>query len=165
MAAPFAVESSVPGTPVWVVDGSGNTNQTGAVNCATINAVAYNITGTGTQGPALYTGIQTFAAGAGNNTQLEANGTVLSTLLIKAQETTGTQIGDTTRDYMCYVCCTVGGTNNTLCIGSATGGTSATIFANATMTIGSSASFRLPAQWYIFYNGTATLGLQYGIPC
>lgn len=152
MAAPFSIEGSVPGTQVWGVDAVGNTVQTGTVTAASITG-------------AVQTGITTFQLGAGNNTAAEANGTVLSTLLIAPQQTTGTQIGDTTRDYMCYVICTAGGAGNTLTIGSTSAQGAGTIFAAATMAPGTQCTFRLPAGWYIMFNGTGTFGTQHGVPC
>lgn len=154
MAAPFVVENVTPGTQVWSVDAAGNTVQTGTVTAGAIS-------------PTTFSGTQTFSGIIVQNNGINSAGSVnvLSTLKIAPQETTGTQIGDTTRDYMCYVICTAGGTNNTLTIGSATGGTSATIFAAATMAAGTSADFRLPAGWYIFFNGTGTFGTQFGVSC
>lgn len=159
MAGPFNVESGVPGTQVWNVDAAGNTTQSGTLSSTTaIISTLTTLAGT-------INGITAYGLGGGVNSSIEAGGTVLSTLLIAPQEVTGTQIGDITRDYMCYVICTAGGTNNTLTIGSASGGTSATIFAAATMAAGTSASFRLPAGWRIFFNGTGTFGTQFGVPC
>lgn len=166
MAAPFSVEGNVPGTPVWGVDAVGNTVQSG--NATITGTITSSQVNAGTQGATTYTGIQTYAAGAGDNTQAEANATVLSTLNIPfnvAQTGVGTQIPDITRDYMCYVAVTGAGGAATMTIGSATGGTTATIFALASITIASVLpSFRLPAGWYIKYGGTATLS-QIGIPC
>ena len=150
MAAPFVVEASTPGTQVWGVDAAGNTVQSGTITA-----------------PAVAVGTLTSTGVLKQNNGINSSGSVnvLSTLLIAPQETTGTQIGDTSRDYMCYVTCTAGGTNNTLCIGSASGGTSATIFAAATMAAGTTIDFRLPAGWYIFFNGTGTFGTQFGVSC
>jgi hypothetical protein len=165
MAAPFSVEGSTPGTGVAGMDANGNIWSTGTLIGSALSVVTYNVTGTGTQGPATYNGIQTFNAGAGLNTSAEAAGTVLSTLLIAPQQTSGTQIGDLTRDYMCYVVCTAGGAGNTLTIGSTSAQGVGTIFAAATMAAGTQCTFRLPAGWYIMFNGTGTFGTQHGVPC
>lgn len=160
MAGPFSVEGSTPGTPVWGVDASGNTVQSGNMSVAgTMSAPASTVATLTTTG--------VIQQDSGINSSGSVN--VLSTLLIPVDigaTGTGTQIGDTTRDYMCYVSCTGGGAGNTLTIGSNSGGTSATIFANATMTAGTMLpSWRLPAGWYIKYTGTATLGIQFGVSC
>ena len=153
-----------PGTGiVWEVDQSGNTGQSG--NMAVSGTITAAVMNAGTQGATTYTAIQTYAAGSGDNTSAEATGTVLSTLLIAPQETTGTQIGDLTRDYMCYVICTAGGAGNTLTIGSTSAQGAGTVFAAATMAAGTQCTFRLPATWYIMFNGTGTFGTQHGIPC
>lgn len=153
MAAPFVVENQTPGTQVWSVDAAGNTVQSG-----TITAVAVS--------SATYVGSQTFSGIIIQNNGINSSGSVnvLNTLLIAAGETAGTQIGDTTRDYDCYVVCTAGGTNNTITIGSTSAGTSATIFAAATISVGTSTNFKLPAGWWIKSTG-GTWGTQYGVSC
>lgn len=161
MATAFSVENATPGTQVWAVDASGNQVQSGNLTVAG-TTTAVGPTALGTVTAITTTGVIT------QNNGINSSGSVnvLSTLLIAPQETTtGTQVGDTTRDYMCYVYCTAGGTNNTLTIGPTTAGTAATIVANATMAAGTSACFRLPAGWYIKFNGTGTFGSQFGVSC
>jgi hypothetical protein len=154
MAAPFVVEGSTPGTQVWAVDAAGNTVQSG-----TLTAPYFG----GNNGTFLGTAV--FSAMIDQNAGLNSSGSVniLSTLLIAPQETSGTQIGDITRDYDCYVVCTAGGTNNTLTIGPNSTATAATIFAAATMAAGTATNWKLPAGWYIKFNGTGTFGTQTGI--
>lgn len=157
MAGPFSVEGQVPGSPVWSVDAVGNTVQ------------SKNLTVAGTvfsAGPVLTTG-QLVAGTGGINTSVTAASTILSTLSIGNQQTSGTQLPDTTRDYMCYVTTVGGGGGNTLTIGPNSTATTATIFANATITTVASIpiSWRQPAGWFVMFNGTATLGVQSGIPC
>jgi hypothetical protein len=161
MATAFSVESSTPGVQVWNVDSSGNTSQSGNMSVSGTANVTTSTTAVLSVGSLTATGV--IIQDNGINSSGSVN--VLSTLLIAPQQTSGTQIGDITRDYMCYVTCTAGGANNTLTIGSVSGGTSATIFANATMATGTSYDFRLPAGWYIKFNGTGTLGSQAGISC
>lgn len=164
MAGPFVVENTVPGTQVWAVDAAGNTVQNGNISIGG-NLIT---TGVGThtiQGTLTTTGVQVMTSTSGDNTAAEAGAHILSTLLIAPQETSGTQLSDLTRDYECYVTCTAGGTNNTLSIGSSSAASNATIFAVATMAAGTWFNFRLPAGWYIQFNGTGTLGTQLGIGC
>lgn len=160
MATGFSVENATPGTQVWAVDASGNQVQSGNLTVAG-TTTAVGPTALGTVTTITTTGVIT----QNNGINSAGSVNVLSTLLIAPQETQGTQIGDLTRDYMCYVTCTAGGTNNTLTIGSVVGGTSATIFAMATMAAGTTCDFRLPAGWYIKFNGTGTFGTQFGVSC
>ena len=159
MAAPFTVENTTPGTQVWSVDASGNTAQSGnmSVSGTTISGATVN---NGTQ---INNGINIQNAGVNS---AGGQSTVLTTLLIGNMGAAGTQIPDVTRDYMCYVTSIGGGAGNTLTIGPTSAGTAATIFANATITSVASLTYtwRLPAAWYVRFNGTATLGVQTGIP-
>ena len=159
MAAPFVVENATPGTQVWSVDASGNTVQSGNLTVAgtTISGVTIN------NGTVNNNGI--VIQNAGVNTA-GGQSTVLTTLLIGNMGAAGTQIPDTTRDYMCYVTSIGGGAGNTLTIGPNSTATTATIFANATITSVASLTYtwRLPAAWYVRFNGTATLGVQTGLP-
>ena len=162
MAAPFQVEGATPGTQVWSVDAVGNTVQSGTVTAVTLNA--------GTQGATTYNGIQTYAANAGDNTSAAAtylNATIAaSAAALLGTAATGTQLSDTTRDYMVYLTSVGGGGGATLTIGTAAsaGGCFATLYANATIGTGFSYSFRLPAGWYIRPQATVAF-TQTAISC
>ena len=160
MAAPFQVEGATPGTQVWSVDAVGNTVQSGTVTAVTLNA--------GTQGATTYNGIQTYAANAGDNTSAAA--TYLNATIgaggnaILGTAASGTQLSDLTRDYMVYLQVMTGGAGATISIGAANTAVS-TLFANATCGPGTLYSFRLPAGWYIRFQGTAGITQQTAISC
>lgn len=160
MAAPFVVEGSTPGTQVWSVDASGNTVQSGTLTAAVMNA--------GTQGATTYNGIQTYAVNSGDNTSAAAiylNGTIgAGAAAILGTAATGTQLSDTTRDYMVYIGVTAGGAAATLSIGAANTAV-ATLYAAATCNVGTQYAFRLPAGWYIRFQGTAGITQQTAISC
>src|SRR5271154_1250828 len=107
MAGPFQVEN--PGVGItYTLDALGNTTQSGTVAAASLAAASYNFTGTGTQGAASITGIQTFQAGAADNTGAAATvllgGTIGSgNAAILGTAASGTQLADVTRDYMVYI--------------------------------------------------------------
>ena len=159
MAAPFQVEGATPGTQVWSVDAVGNTVQSGTVTAVTLNA--------GTQGATAYTGIQTYNANSGDNTGAAAvylNATIgAGANAILGTAATGTQLSDTTRDYMVYLTSVGGGGGATLSIGPANTAVS-TLYANATIGTGFSYSFRLPAGWYIRAQATVAF-TQTAISC
>jgi hypothetical protein len=169
MAAPFTVEGATPGSQVWGVDAAGNTVQSGnsSINGTTISGATVNNGTITNNGPATYTGTATF-----NSVIVESNGINTSgsvnvlvgtqtgaggTTIISTQGTGGTQLSDTTRDYMQYwECTTTGGA--TIVIGSAQGNAVgiATIFVGSVLTAGTSGviSFRTPAGWYTRFTGT-----------
>jgi hypothetical protein len=158
MAAPFVVEGpGTPGSQVWSVDAAGNTVQSGTVNAGAI------------MGSPQY-GITTFQSGGGDNTSAAANylnatiGAGNAALLGTAA--TGTQLSDTTRDYMVYLTSVGGSAGATLTIGTASSaaGCFATLYANATIGTGFSYSFRLPAGWYIRPQATVAF-TQTAISC
>jgi hypothetical protein len=150
MPGPFSIEN--PGVGItYTLDQLGNSTQSGTM-------AAQAVTGT-------LAAVQPFTAASGVNTSAEAAANILSTLLIGNAQTSGTQLSDVTRDYMCYVTSSGGGTNNTLTIGPNSTATAATIFAAATLGTGTSFDWRLPAGWFIRFTGTATLGIQSGIGC
>ena len=151
MAPPFTVEGATPGSQVWGVDAAGNTVQSG------------NCTVSGTLTAQTLTTNNTIIQNAGINssgsvnvlvgTQTGAGGTTI----ISTQGTGGTQLSDTTRDYMQYwECTTTGGA--TIVIGTAQGSVVgiATIFVGSVLTAGTSGviSFRTPAGWYTRFTGT-----------
>ena len=116
MAAPFVVEGATPGTQVWSVDASGNTVQSGNIIASgTITGAVLNA---GTQGATAYSGIQTYLANAGDNTSAAAvylNGTIgAGGNAILGTAATGTQLSDTTRDYMVYLTSVGGSAGATL---------------------------------------------------
>jgi hypothetical protein len=159
MAGPFTVEGpGVPGSQVWGVDASGNTVQSGAITASTINAAVAGGT---------LTGIQVEASGAGVNSSLSAN--YLNATIgaggnaIAGTAASGTQLSDLTRDYMVYLQITSGGASATLTIGTASTCNS-TLFANATCGPGTLYSFRLPAGYYVRFQGTAAFS-QTAISC
>ena len=166
MAAPFVVEGATPGTQVWSVDASGNTVQSG--NIIASGTVTGAVLNAGTQGATAYNGIQTYLANAGDNTSAAAvylNGTIgAGGNAILGTAATGTQLSDTTRDYMVYIGVTAGGAAATLSIGAANTAV-ATLYAAATCNIGSQYAFRLPAGWYIRFQGTAGITQQTAISC
>lgn len=166
MAPPFQVEGATPGTQVWSVDASGNTVQSGNVTVAgTLAAASLSA---GTQGVTTYTGIQTYGANSGDNTSAAAvylNGTIgAGAAAILGTAATGTQLSDTTRDYMVYLGVTAGGAAATLSIGAANTAV-ATLYATATCGVGTQYAFRLPAGWYIRFQGTAGITQQTAISC
>ena len=154
MAAPFVVEGATPGTQVWGVDASGNTVQSG-----TLNAIA--------QGATYQTGIDILTAGAGFNSSVSANvlggGTIASGLVaLLGTAASGTQLADITRDYMVYIGVTAGGAAATLTIGPANTAVN-TLYAAATCNVGTQYAFRLPAGWYVRFQGTAGITQQIAI--
>ena len=156
MAAPFVVESATPGTQVWSVDASGNTVQSGTLY-ATAQAATYQ------------TGIDILTAGAGFNSSVSANvlggGTIGAGLAaILGTAATGTQLADVTRDYMVYIGVTAGGATATLTIGPANTAVN-TLYAAATCNVGTMYSFKLPAGWYIRFQGPAGITQQIAISC
>ena len=165
MAAPFQVEGATPGTQVWSVDAVGNTVQSGNVTLTgTLTATTMNA---GTQGATAYTGIQTYNANSGDNTGAAAvylNATIgAGANAILGTAATGTQLSDTSRDYMVYLTSVGGGGGATLSIGPANTAVS-TLYANATIGTGFSYSFRLPAGWYIRAQATVAF-TQTAISC
>ena len=156
MAGPFVVESGVPGTQVWGVDFNGNTVQSGTITAAVVNA--------GTQGATSYSGIQTYLAAAGDNSSAEALANII-TPTFGVSASSGTQLTDTTRDYMVYLTTTAGGANNTLTIGNNSTATTATVYASATTGTGQLWSFRLPAGWFVRPQGAVAIGVQSAIAC
>jgi len=156
VAAPFVVEGSTPGTQVWSVDAVGNTVQSG-----TLTAVA--------QSGSYQTGIDILTSGAGFNSSVSANvlggGTIGAGLAaILGTAASGTQLADTTRDYMVYIGVTAGGAAATLTIGPANTCVN-TLYAAATCNVGTQYAFRLPAGWYIRFQGTAGITQQIAISC
>jgi len=154
MAAPFVVEGSTPGNQVWGVDASGNTVQSGNMNVlGTTTLVNTNLGTITTTGVTVQNnGINT--SGSVNvliGTQTGLGGTTI----ISTQGTGGTQLFDTTRDYMQYwECTTTGGA--TILLGPTATATLATVFVGSVLTAGTSGviSFRTPAGWYTRFTGT-----------
>lgn len=154
MPTPFSVEGSTPGSVVWSVDSSGDTSQIG-----TINAPYANIGTTNVQAPT-FTGIIVENNGINSSgsvnvligAQTGAGGTTIITTLGAG----GTQIFDTTRDYMLYTECTTTG-GCTILIGPTATATLATIFVGSMLTAGTSGvqGFRVPAGWYVRFTGTS----------
>ncbi len=162
MAAPFQVEGATPGTQVWAVDAAGNTTQSG--NCvisgtlvapyqtaqtATITGVLAALGGYNSAGGISVLGGGTI--GAGGNAIL---GTAAS----------GTQLSDITKDYMVYITVTAAGAAATMSIGPANTAVN-TISAASTCNVGTQYSFRLPAGWYVRFQGTAGITQQIAISC
>lgn len=155
MAAPFSVESSVPGVPIWTVDASGNTSQSG-----TVNATAAAISTITTVGVQTQSGVNT-AAGA---VVLTSGSIGAGTNPLLGTAASGTQLADLTRDYMVYLGITSGGTNATLSIGP-TSAAANQISAVATVNVGTQYVFRVPAGWFIKYTGTAGFTQQIAVSC
>jgi len=163
MAGPFVVESGVPGTQVWGVDAAGNTTQTG--NCVVSGTLI-----------APYQSAQTLTTNAVivQNAGINSSGSVnylnatigASAAALLGTAATGTQLSDTTRDYMVYLTSVGGSAGATLTIGTAASaaGCFATLYANATIGTGFSYSFRLPAGWYIRPQATVAF-TQTAISC
>ena len=170
MAAPFQVEGATPGTQVWSVDAVGNTVQSGNVHAdrdahchRTMNAgdPGGHCTITGSRRTAR-TRVTTRA-----RLLMYLNATIgASAAAILGTAATGTQLSDTTRDYMVYLTSVGGGPGATLTIGTAASaaGCFATLYANATIGTGFSYSFRLPAGWYIRPQATVAF-TQTAISC
>jgi len=167
MAAPFVVEGATPGTQVWGVDASGNTVQSGN------QMVAGNVTVVGTltapnqtAQTATITGI--LVANGGYNSAGGIN--VLSGTIgaggnaILGTAASGTALSDLTRDYMVYIAVTAAGAAATLTIGPANTAVN-TLYAAATCNVGTQYAFRLPAGWYIRFQGTAGITQQIAISC
>ena len=155
MAAPFSVESSVPGVPIWTVDASGNTSQSGTINGTA--AVISTITTVGVQ---TQSGVNT-AAGA---VVLTSGSIGAGTNPLLGTAASGTQLADLTRDYMVYIGVTAGGAAATWSIGP-TSAAANTIFAAATCNVGTTYTFRVPAGWFVRFQGTAGITQQSAISC
>jgi hypothetical protein len=69
---------------------------------------------------------------------------------------TAAQLTDVTRDYIVYLECTTSGTATTISIGHTSSANDATIMASAAATAGVVYTVRLPAGWYLKWNGTTT---------
>ena len=156
MAAPFVVEGSTPGTQLWSVDASGNTVQSGNMN----------VTGTTISGATTNNGTQVNNGITVQNAGINSSGSVhyIATLGFGVSAASGTQLSDTTRDYMVYLGVTAGGAAATLSIGAANTAV-ATLYATATCGVGTQYAFRLPAGWYIRFQGTAGITQQTAISC
>jgi len=98
--------------------------------------------------------IITSPAGGGVSTSVSATAVTTS-----FPQTTATQLADTTRDYMVYLTMTGGGSAKTLSLsmGPSTGQEN-TVF-DLVSTPGQSVpvTVRLPAAWYVYWDGTASL--------
>jgi len=162
MAAPFVVEGSTPGTQVWGVDASGNTVQSGNCTVAgTLNA-PYQSAQTAT-----VTGVLTANGGynsSGGVTVLGGGTIGAGGNAILGTAASGTQLSDTTKDYMVYIGVTAGGAAATLTIGPANTAVN-TLYAAATCNVGTQYAFRLPAGWYVRFQGTAGITQQIAISC
>lgn len=153
MAGPFVVESGVPGTQVWSVDFNGNTVQSGTVTAGAISATTYS-------------GTQTFSGIIIENNGINSSGSVnVITPSFGVSASSGTQLSDTTRDYMVYITTSAGGANNTLTIGPNSTATAATIYASATTGTGILWGFKLPAGWFVRPQGAVAIGVQSAVSC
>lgn len=155
------------GSPVVVsgMDSVGNVWASGTVTCGNILTTG---TATGT-----FTGTQAFNgmidANAGYNSAsgviVLGGGTIgAGGAAIVGTAATGTQLSDVTRDYNVYIGVTAGGTAATLTIGPANTCVN-TLYAAATCNVGTQYSFRLPAGWFIRFQGTAGITQQIAISC
>jgi hypothetical protein len=159
MAAPFSVENTTPGTQVWAVDAVGNTTQSGNMAVSGTAAIAVATIPTQSIGSLTTTGVITQNSGINSSgsvnvlvgTQTGLGGTTVITTL----GTGGTQIFDTTRDYMLYIETTTTG-GATILLGPTATATLATVFVGSLLTAGTSGviSFRVPAGWYTRFTGT-----------
>ncbi len=157
MVAPFQVENATPGTQVWAVDASGNQVQSGNLTMSSTSTLI-NL-GPSTVGTLTTTGVVTQNNGINSSgsvnvligTQTGLGGTTIITTL----GTGGTQIFDTTRDYMLYLETTTTG-GATILVGPTATATLATVFVGSLLTAGTSGviSFRVPAGWYTRFTGT-----------
>ena len=141
------------------MDGVGNIWANGTMSVG--NAA---VTGTGTS---TFAGL--IAANGGYNSSgsvsVLGGGTIGSgNAAILGTAATGTQLADTTRDYNVYIGVTAGGAAATLSIGPANTAVN-TLYAAATCNVGTQYSFRLPAGWYIRFQGTAGITQQIAISC
>lgn len=69
---------------------------------------------------------------------------------------TAAQLSDLTRDYLVYLECTTAGTATTISIGHTSSANDVTIMASAAATAGVVYTVRLPAGWWLKWNGTST---------
>ena len=155
-----------PGTGVVSgMDNVGNAWLSGTLTVSNIQQVG---TANGT-----YAGTQTFNgiidANAGYNSAGSVNVLLGGTIgsggaAILGTAATGTQLSDTTRDYMVYIGVTAGGAAATLTIGPANTAVN-TLYAAATCNVGTDYAFRLPAGWYVRFQGTAGITQQIAISC
>jgi hypothetical protein len=179
-AGGFNIISPGNGANVWNVDNEGNTSQLGNL---TVGGNLY-LGGTsviGTQNAAVVfpTGIivttevvtSTLTAegvivqNGGINTS--AGIATLSNLTLGTIFPTGwgRPLSDTTRDYTVYANVATGGANNTIAISSLISGSYSTLVLNGTCQEGSMWSFRVPAGWFVAYNGGAILGPVNAVSC
>ena len=161
MAAPFVVEGATPGGQVWSVDGAGNTVQSGnATITGTLQAASLaGSLAAASVGTLTTTGVITQNSGVNSSgsvnvligVQTGLGGTTLLTTLGSG----GTQLSDTTRDYMVYVETTTTG-GATILLGPTATATLATVFVGSLLAAGTSGviSFRVPAGWYTRFTGT-----------
>jgi len=78
---------------------------------------------------------------------------------------TAAQLSDTTRDYVCYLTCTLAGTALTVAIGP-TSTPANTLISSETATLGQMLTIRLPAGWFLKWSATtATFTQQKAIGC
>jgi hypothetical protein len=156
MAAPFVVEGATPGTQVWAVDASGNTVQSGNML----------VTGTTISGATTNNGTQINNGITVQNNGVNSSGSVhyIATLGFGVSAATGTQISDTTRDYMVYVTTSAGGAGGTMLIG-ATSACTSTVYASATVGTGILVSYKLPAGWFSMWTTAVAIGQQNAISC
>lgn len=156
MGLPFDVTTPGVGV-VYSIDSSGNMyvkgNTTHLGNLTVQGTITAASATTGT-----VTGV--FFANGGVNTAAGVNVITPSFAL----GTIGTQLTDTTRDYMVYLTTTTAGTINLLSIGSTSAATSATI-AIGTAQLGSAYDFRLPAGWFVRITGTTAAFVQTAVSC
>jgi hypothetical protein len=157
MAAPFVVEGATPGTQVWSVDASGNTVQAGTMSVTG----ATSFTGAATVGGTLTeNGITVQNAG------INSSGSVhyIATLGFGVSAATGTQLSDTTRDYMVYLTTSAGGAGATVLIGPTSACTN-TVSASGSVGTGVCISYKLPAGWYTMWTTSVAVGQQNAISC
>ncbi len=162
MATAFSVESSTPGSPVWSVDPSGNVIQSGSIQVTGTTASAF-----GTVGQITTTGVilQNNGINSSGSVNVLSGGTIGAGLVaILGTAANGTQLADLTRDYMVYLGVTAGGAAATLTIGPANTAVN-TLYAAATCNVGTQYAFRVPAGWYIRFQGTAGITQQIAISC
>jgi filamentous hemagglutinin len=174
MAGPFQVEN--PGVGItYTLDQAGNVTQAGnlTVTGTTYSGATVNNGTVTNSGPSTFAGTATFSSEIVANAGINSSGGI-SVLLggtigsgnaaILGTAASGTQLSDVTRDYMVYIGVTAGGAAATLTIGPASTAIN-TLYAAATCGVGTQYSFRLPAGWYVRFQGTAAITQQIAVSC
>lgn len=96
---------------------------------------------------------------------LGTNSAASAPVITPAFSGTASQLNDTTRDYVVYLCVTTSGTATTVEFGPTSSANAVVLVNNASVTAGQVVSFRLPAGWFVKASGTSTVFSQSAVGC